>query len=241
MGMPITVEIAEAGAQKDDIEEIFEYFKYVDEKFSTYKDWSEVSKINRGEISAPDFSADMAEIFRLAEETKKETGGYFDITKPDGSVDPSGLVKGWAVHNAAKILRDKGYKNFYVEAGGDIEAEGKNSEGKIWTVGIRNPFKYEEIVKVLEIIGRGVATSGSYLRGSHIYNPKNSSDKLEEIVSISVIGPDIYEADRFATAAFAMGRSGIEFIEHTPGLEGYMIDKAGAATMTSGFEKYVKV
>jgi len=33
---------------------------------------------------------------------------------------------------------------------------------------------------------------------------------------------------------------GIEFIERFPGLEGYMIDAKGIATMTSGFGAYVK-
>jgi thiamine biosynthesis lipoprotein ApbE len=36
-----------------------------------------------------------------------------------------------------------------------------------------------------------------------------------------------------------MGKVGIELIEATDGLEGYMIDKKGIATMTSGFDKYV--
>ena len=50
-----------------------------------------------------------------------------------------------------------------------------------------------------------------------------------------MIGPNIYEADRFATAAFAMGRDGILFIEELQGFEGYMIDRNGMATLTSGF------
>lgn len=107
-----------------------------------------------------------------------------------------------------------------------------------WSVGIRNPFKSEEIVKVVYPRGKGVATSGSYVRGSHIYNPLEPDDGLKEVVSITIIGPDVLEADRFATAAFAMGKSGIEFIEKMPELEGYMIDKEGVATFTSGFSAY---
>ena len=59
---------------------------------------------------------------------------------------------------------------------------------------------------------------------------------IEDIVSLTVIGPDVLEADRFATAGFAMGRAGILFIEQTPGLEGYLVDRNGRATLTSGFE-----
>ena len=75
------------------------------------------------------------------------------------------------------------------------------------------------------------------------YHPVNheTTKKLEEIVSISVIGQNIYEADRFATAAFAMQKEGINFIERLDGLEAYMIDNKGIATMTSGFEKYTKI
>ena len=67
-------------------------------------------------------------------------------------------------------------------------------------------------MKVLYPKGAGVATSGTYFQGQHIYNPHSPAQKLHEIVSLTVIGPDILEADRYATAAFAMGRKGIIFI-----------------------------
>jgi len=60
------------------------------------------------------------------------------------------------------------------------------------------------------------------------------------VVSLTVVGPDICEADRFATAAFAMGKRGIYYIEKIPGLEGYAIDQKGVATYTSGFEQLIK-
>jgi thiamine biosynthesis lipoprotein len=117
---------------------------------------------------------------------------------------------------------------------------GNHSHGQPWRVGIRNPFNTNEIVKVLAVSDCGVATSGSYIRGQHIYNPKNKGQPLAEIVSVTVIGPTIYDADRFATAAFAMGRAGIRFIEQLEGFEGYMIDRRGLATFTSGFARYAR-
>ena len=86
--------------------------------------------------------------------------------------------------------------------------------------------------------GRGVATSGSYVRGQHIYDPFRPAQRLDDIVSLTVVGADVLEADRFATAAFAMGRAGIYFIDERRDLEGYAIDAAGVATKTSGFERY---
>ncbi len=238
MGMPITVDVAGSGDDGAAIETAFAYFDGVDRRFSTYKDDSEISAINQGRLGEADYSAEMREVLALAEQTRRETGGYFDIRTSAGTLDPSGIVKGWAIRNAAALVARSGGRDFYVDAGGDIQASGRNPEGKEWRVGIRNPFDQAQIIKVLEPRGKGVATSGTYARGQHIYDPYARGVAIEEIVALTVIGPDVLEADRFATAAFAMGRSGIGFIEQTPGLEGYLVDRNGRATFTSGFEGY---
>ena len=238
MGMPITVEIAEPFARQEDLNQVFAYFRQIDEKFSPFKAGSEVSRINRGEISEADYSSEMKIIFSLAKETKQVTDGYFDIRQPDGKINPSGIVKGWAIWQAAQILKSSGINNFYLNAGGDIEAVGRNKSGQLWTIGLQNPFQPKEIIKVVYLADRGIATSGTYLRGRHIYNPHRPNDPLNDIISLTVIGPNVYEADRFATAAFAMGAAGISLIENQPELEGYLIDKDGTATMTSKFEDY---
>ena len=237
MGMPITIDIVELDSARL-IDDVFAYFAAVDARFSVFKPESEISALNRGRLSVSDVSAPMQEVLTTADRTKSETRGYFDIRRPDGSLDPSGVVKGWAIRNAANLIRAAGVKNFYVDAGGDIQAGGVNATGEPWTVGVRNPFNHREIVKAIRPQGRGVATSGSYVRGQHIYDPYRPGQRLEDIVSLTVIGDDVLEADRFATAAFAMGRAGIHFIEERPHLEGYAIDAAGVATKTSGFERY---
>lgn len=241
MGTSVVVNIRDKEAKKEFFDEVFDYFRYVDEKFSTYKQTSEITKINNKEISESEMTEDMKTVFKLSQETKEITNGYFDIIDRDGLFDPSGLVKGWSIFNAANILKERGVKNFFVEAGGDIQVCGKNDKDEPWVVGIQSPFNTKkEIVKKVYVSDKGVATSGTYILGQHIYNPNNKIERLEEIVSLTVIGPDIYEADRFATAAFAMGRLGVEFIEKLDGFEAYSIDKNGIATMTTGFNNYVK-
>ncbi len=224
MGMPIIVDPGD--------NEVFDYFREIDERFSSYKKNSEVTKINDGRLRIKNASADVKLILKLAEKTKQATDGYFDIYR-NGYMDPSGIVKGWAIYEASKILDKKGMKKYYINAGGDIQ-----TKGGPWTVGIRNPFKTNENVKIVYLNGEGIATSGTYEKGNHIYNPKGIVNNT--IVSITVIGKNVYEADRFATAAFAMGAEGINFVEKQNGLEGYMIDVDGIGTMTSGFEKYVE-
>jgi thiamine biosynthesis lipoprotein len=238
MGMPITVEIVDPQATKDIFNEVFNYFAHIDETFSTYKSTSEIGAINRGALELADASEEMQLVFAMCEETKRETNGYFDIKTPAGNYDPSGLVKGWGIWNAAKLIEKKGFADFYVDAGGDIQPHGRNADGGKWAVGIKNPFNEFENVKVVYVEDEGVATSGTYIRGLHIYNPRAGNEPVSDVVSLTVIGPNIHDADRFATAAFAMGMDGIKFIEQLPGYEGYIIDKNKIATMTTGFEKY---
>ena len=152
-----------------------------------------------------------------------------------------GIVKGWAIHKAARLLRREGFRDFFVDAGGDIELAGKNADGKDWLVGIRNPFALGEVIKVLELSdqGRGYLRYVCARRTMSTIRYRDGTPPDSGIVSVTVIGPNAYEADRFATAALAMGRAGIDFIEQREGLEAYVIDQARMATFTSGFDDYV--
>ena len=236
MGMPITVHVTHDSP--DGVQLVFDYFRSVDARYSTYKPNSEISRINQG-LPVGKQSAEMMRVLALCEQTKALTNGYFDIKRPDGTIDPSGLVKGWAIHNAAHMLLRRGVTNFCIEAGGDVQVHGRSPENEVWHVGIRNPFDMDSIIKVAGLHDCGMATSGTYVRGQHIYNPRDNYHKVDDVVSLTVIGPNIYDADRYATAAFAMGQEGIAFIESIPALEGYMIDKDKVATYTSGFGGYI--
>lgn len=239
--MPIQITVADDDVSAEVVEYVFAFLEEVDERFSTYKKSSEVSKINRGEITADDYSPQMKEVLVIAARAKHDTKGYFDVSTPLGTLDPSGVVKGWAIQKSTELLRHHDVKNFMMNAAGDIATSGVNEEGQEWSVGIRNPFAHEEIVKVLYLKGMGVATSGSSERGAHIYDPLHPSKALIEIVSVTVIAENVLEADLLATAAFAMGKEGSTFLESIPGVEGYSIDKNGIATSTSGFMFYTNL
>lgn len=118
MDMPVTIKIADETANGALLEEMFSYFTSIDTRFSRFKKDSEVSRINRGEIIEFDYSPEMRDILTIALQTKIETHGYFDILKPDGTFDPSGIVKGWAIYNVAKMLVEKGCRNFTIASYG---------------------------------------------------------------------------------------------------------------------------
>lgn len=236
--MPVIVEVIDPKVTEEIFEEIFNYFIYIDNTFSPFKKNSELTKINQGLLQKNEWSHDMKTVFKLCKQTSVETLGFFNIEK-NREFDPLGLVKGWAINNAANILRKKGFKNYYVEVGGDIQVAGINNENKLWRIGIQNPFNLKQNIKVVVLNNKGIATSGTYLRGQHIKNPFLPGKEIGNIISLTVIASNIYEADRFATTAFAMGKKGINFIENLKNFEGYMIDNKGIATFTSNFNSYV--
>lgn len=245
MGMPVTVAIVLDTPSPDEraratqaIGRIYAYFDWVDATFSTYKEASEISRLNRGEIALDEVSEAMREVLALAKETRVQTQGFFDIRRADGSLDPSGIVKGWAIARASEVLAGEGWRDSFVDAGGDVQVSGTKG-GRPWRVGIRNPFNRRENVKILALSDRGIATSGTAVRGQHIYNPHAPSTPQLEVASVTVVAPSVYDADRMATAAFAMGRRGIDFLASLPGYAGYLIDSSGNATYTSGLERYV--
>jgi thiamine biosynthesis lipoprotein len=83
--------------------------------------------------------------------------------------------------------------------------------------------------------GLAVATSGTYEKGEHILDP-HSGKPAKAWLSFTVAGPDIVQADVFATACFAMGAAGLDFVSHLVSYEAYAIDNHLQASYTAGFD-----
>jgi thiamine biosynthesis lipoprotein len=213
MGMPIVVAVRGA-APRGVVDEVYDWFRWVDTVFSTYKAGSEVSRIDRGELARADAHPLVREIFARCEELQARTRGYFDArAASELAFDPTGLVKGWSVDRAAEILEDAGVDDYAVSAGGDMRLG-----GGVWSVGIQHPVERQAVARVFEATRLAVATSGEYARGRHVIDP-HTRRAPDGLLSVTVTGPDLATADAYATAAFAMGA------ERAPGwtarLEGY--------------------
>ena len=107
------------------LDELFDWFREVDARFSTYKDDSEISRLNRGELHVRDSHPDVRWVLARCDELREETGGYFDARYESLlQVDPSGLVKGWSVDRGGELLERTGIANYSINAGGDIRMRG---------------------------------------------------------------------------------------------------------------------
>ena len=214
MGMPITLMAHDGSMTDQQIEALFALFYEADEKYSPYKSTSEVSQLNAIPALQRRYSSELAHIMQKAEDVKRATHGYFDV-EHDGHFDPSGIVKGWMLQKAAEYLK-RLTPNFYIEAGGDIQVGGVSESGKPWQIGVRNPFNRQENVAIVSLDKHAIATSGTAIRGDHIYNPVDE-EVPKDVASLTVLAKHIVNADAMATAAFAMGKKGITFLEKLPG------------------------
>jgi FAD:protein FMN transferase len=233
MGMPVTVHVVDDAADGEAFDKVFDDFALLDRTFSPFLVRSEVSRINRGELRPEDAGQLVNQAIDLCRLYEHATDGYFSAWI-GGRFDPSGLVKGWAIDRACTILDGYGYRDFFVDAGGDVQTRGRNAEGGPWRVGVRHPVERDKVACVVLASGLAVATSGTYEKGEHILDP-HSGQPANALLSFTVVGRDILQADVYATAGLAMGVSGLEFVSRTTGYEAYAIDNQLRAGYTAGF------
>jgi thiamine biosynthesis lipoprotein len=185
------------------LDRVYDWFRWVDETFSTYKETSEISRLNRGELDFEETHPEVRAVLARCESLRHETNGYFDVHAADAeTIDPSGLVKGWAVDRAASILDEAGVRDYSVNAGGDMVVRGAG-----WRIGIQHPLERDKVARVVEATELAIATSGAYERGRHVFDP-HTRKPPSGVLSVTITGPELATADAYATAGFAMGVDG---------------------------------
>jgi FAD:protein FMN transferase len=235
MGMPVVVDIRDEVGDGDVLERMFDWLRFADATFSTYKDDSEISRLNRGELAVAEAHPDVREVLDRCEALRVETDGYFDVCAAAAdAIDPSGLVKGWAVDRAASILIDAGLRNFAVNVAGDMRLRGRAVPESCWSVGIQHPLDPGSIAAVVEANDLAVATSGAYARGDHVLDPHTRRPPVG-VLSVTIVGPELATADAYATAAFAMGDAGIHWTARLRGYEAMTILADERLLSTPGF------
>lgn len=226
MGFPVSLRIDDESASEQTADPVFAWLREVDARFSPFRADSEVSRLDRGELTPHELSPDLTEVLGLCEEYRVATGGAFDVRLPGRGLDPCAMVKGWSVQRAANLLRGRGTSRFCLNAGGDVVAAGGP-----WRVGVRHPERADRLCTVLEITDGAVATSARYERGDHILDGRTGRPATG-LLSITVVAPSLTEAD--ATAAFAMGAEGVEWAASREGCEVFAVDAERRVLRTAG-------
>ncbi len=169
------------------------------------------------------------------------------ISLPGGvRIDFGGIAKGWAARQAVRRLKSTGPA--LVDAGGDIAFSGPRLQRLPWTIGLENPFAPDTDLTSLNIRQGGVATSGRDYRRwrqngkwmHHIIDPRTGQPADTDVLTATVIAPDVLQAETAAKAAFILGsREGIAWLQRRPSLAGMLVREDGGYIFTRNFAGYL--
>jgi len=236
MGMPIS--LALRGRHTDDElaaqawADALEVLHTADRIFSTYRADSHISRLDRGELTVVDCPPEVAEVLQLGERARLETGGAFDVRR-SGVLDPSGVVKGWAVERAATVFARLADTDYCLSAGGDLTCHVAGPESAAWRIGIEDPFDPAKVAAVVPIRNGAIATSGLHRRGHHITDARTGTTPTA-LASVSVVHRSLTRADIDATAAFALGADGPAWLHARPNRTGLVILADGTRELFGG-------
>jgi thiamine biosynthesis lipoprotein len=148
--------------------------------------------------------------------------------RPDVRCELAAVASGYAADRLATRLADRGLKDFLVDVGGEMRAQGRNDVGAPWQVAIERPdaptpTRWETRVgdpvegvavhRVVALSDLAITTSGDYrnvrdvdaLRVSHILDPRTGRPIAHRLASVTVIDALAVRADAFATALMVLG------------------------------------
>ncbi len=172
----------------------------------------------------------------LGRTAEQESDGAFNLWLPDADgkpvLDPSGVVKGWAVERAAAALRALPDTDFCLSAGGDMTCRTIDPAGPPWRIGIEDPRDTSRILAVVPLHDGAVATSGTAHRGQHLIDARTGRSP-SGIASVTVVANSLTWADIDATAAYVQGRDAARWLSTRPGRTGLVVWDDGSTTTVS--------
>lgn len=233
MGTVFSFDVRNPGVDPGVLQVVIDWLHAMDAMFSTYRADSEISRLDRGDLPLAQCSPEVHEVLALCADATEASGGYF-TTRINGSLDPSGMVKGWAIEKASSMLCEAGSTAHAINGGGDIQLAGDAAPGRPWSVGITDPFRHGVLAATVSGTGLAIATSSTAERGTHITNPVTGRPALA-LASITLTGEHLTMVDAYATAALAMGEEALKWIEARPGIEAFAITATGETWQTPRF------
>lgn len=214
----------------DLVDSITEVFAERDQRFSLYRDDSELRSIADGRLALRDGSDEMIATYTRAITWRGRTDGAFTPHRPDGALDLNGIVKAEAIEAAGLVLDGAGCRDWTINVGGDILTSAPHG-----CFGISDPHDPTQLLATVTLVGsrRALATSGSAERGDHIW--RGGTTTTPDIVQASVIADDIVTADVLATAIVAGGLDALDDLLSRWPVDALVVGRDGSLRATPGF------
>lgn len=233
MGLPVSLALrgrhADGPLADDAWSEVLADLREADRVFSPHRAESWVSRLTRAEAVVADAPDEVRDVLALGERARQESDGAFDVTR-DGVLDPSGVVKGWAVARAARHLRGLADTDFCLSAGGDMVVHVDAAGRPDWRIGIEHATDPRRVRAAVPLRSGAIATSGLAHRGGHVVDARTGVTP-SALASVTVIGPDLVWADIDATAALALDADAPAWLAGRHGRTAYL-QWAGGRTET---------
>lgn len=131
------------------------------------------------------------------------------FARRDMAVTLNGIAQGYITDRVTDHLRRRGIESVLVDIG-EIRSLGAHPSGRSWRVGVSQPRDRRELIRVVSLDDRAIATSGGigtpFDRDGlhhHLFDPR-TGESPNHYQSVSVIAPTAAEADALSTAVFVL-------------------------------------
>lgn len=172
-----------------------------------------------------------------------EPGHTVLLEKQGMRIHLGGIGKGYAVERSAALLRDRGYRDFMIQSGGDLYVAGL-SAGQPWRLGIADPRKPTQSFGSLDLSDGTFSTSGDYERGfvkdglryHHLIDP-STGYPAKGTRSVTVVTNRPVLADGLSTGIFILGPvRGMALVERLPDVEAVIVTDSNQVLVSSGLQ-----
>ena len=179
--------------------------------------------------------------------TDRGAGTAF-ITRPGMRIHLGGIGKGYAIDRAIAILKADGFRDFLIQAGGDMYAAGTNN-GEPWKLGIADPRGAHDAFAAVAVHDATFSTSGDYerffvddgIRYHHLIDP-DRGEPARGCRSVTIVAGSAMLADVLSTGVFIMGPGdGMALIERMADVEGVIVTASNEVLISSGLKGRIDV
>jgi len=172
-----------------------------------------------------------------------EPGHTVLLEKAGMRIHLGGIGKGYAVERSAALLRDRGYRDFMIQSGGDLYVAGF-SQGQPWRLGVADPRKPTQSFGTLDLSDGTFSTSGDYersfvkdgIRYHHLIDP-STGYPAKGTRSVTVVTNRPVLADGLSTGVFILGPArGMALVERLPDVEAVIVTDSNQVLVSSGLQ-----
>lgn len=239
MGTVASIDVPDSAFDADDLATVRGVFDGLEQRFSLYREQSELSRIARGDLSLMQASLPLRSVYETAIGWRSSTGGAFTPHRPDGVIDLDGIVKAAAVRDAGAQLVERGFESWCLNVGGDVFVAGTPADSDSWQIGIIDPMDRSSLLCAIDLRAprRAIATSGVAERGEHVWRTEAPSSG--SFVQVSVAADDIITADVLATAILSGGATFRDIATEKWDIDVLTVARSGELSMTPGMKTSV--